>query len=67
MVAPVVIEFKNLIGKIEGTTVSMVNQDEKPRAFSASNARCEATIRNQKEISDYAKASAKLMATMIAH
>lgn len=64
MGAPIVIEFKNLVescGSLNDGNVVSVKTAEHPRAFSASNARCEAVMRTQTQISNHAKSIAKLM------
>lgn len=64
MNAPIVIEFKNLVAKSGGSTVTLDAFSKETRAFSASNAHCEAMIRTQSEVSGHANRLAALMLSM---
>lgn len=64
MGAPIVIEFTNLVAKASGNTVTVDAFSEKTRAFTASNAPCEAMIRTRSEVGDHASKLTALMFSM---
>ncbi len=65
MSTPSVIEFKNLVAKVDGTVVSLNTQNDQARAFSASNAHCEAVMRKQIEIDQHAISMVNLVNSMV--